>query len=64
MNEPEEKKIWGKKYTLSEVLERLLLTDEELLLCQQHREYVKKLDDVLPEIDSIGNLRNIGEPPE
>ncbi|MAF42626.1 MAG: hypothetical protein CMI54_00465 [Parcubacteria group bacterium] len=36
----------GKRYTLKEVLDRLLLTDEELLLCQQHREYAEKLDEM------------------
>jgi hypothetical protein len=33
-------------YTFNEVLERLLLTDEELLLCKQHTEYAEKLDDM------------------
>jgi hypothetical protein len=53
-----------RRYTLEEVLDRLILTDEELLLCQQHREYARKLNDALPDIDSIGNFKNMGEPPE
>jgi hypothetical protein len=40
-----------KKYTLMEVLDRLMLTDEEVLLCKQHREYADKLDEMLPEFD-------------
>ena len=36
-----------KLYTFNEVLERLMLTDEEVLLCKQHREYNDRLDDML-----------------
>ena len=49
-------------YTFNEVFERLLLTDEEVLLCKQHTEYARKLDDVLAaedfrmDVDSIGDL--------
>jgi len=42
-------------YTFNEVLERLLLTDEEVLLCKQHTEYVEKLDDMF-DVNSIGDL--------
>lgn len=38
-----------KKYTINEIIERLTLTDEELLLCKQHRDYNKKLDDLYNE---------------
>lgn len=49
-------------YTFKQILDRLMLTDEELLLCQQHREYSRKLDDILDArdfrigADSLGNL--------
>jgi len=44
----EEVKLYNfKLYTFSEVLERLMLTDEEVLLCKQHREYNDRLDDML-----------------
>jgi hypothetical protein len=36
-----------RRYTFSEVLERLMLTDEEVLLCKQHRDYDRKLDEML-----------------
>ena len=42
-------------YTFNEVLERLLLTDEEVLLCKQHTEYNKKLTDML-DVNSTGDL--------
>lgn len=49
-------------YTLKQILDRLMLTDEEVLLCKQHREYAEKLDYILDardfriEADSLGNL--------
>jgi hypothetical protein len=46
-----------RRYTFSEVLERLMLTDEEVLLCKQHRDYDRKLDDML---EGIGNCDNRG----
>ena len=33
-------------YTFKQILDRLILTDEEILLCKQHREYAEKLDDM------------------
>lgn len=36
-----------KTYTFDAILERLMLTDEEVLLCKQHKEYGKKLDKML-----------------
>jgi hypothetical protein len=36
----------NKRYSLREILDRLELTDEDLLLCKQHREYAEKLDDM------------------
>jgi hypothetical protein len=67
-----------KLYTFDEVLERLMLTDEELLLCQQHKEYSKRLDEILEfdseRMDIIGqngndglhydSIGNIGDPPD
>jgi len=53
MSEPEEK-----RYTLSEVLDRLLLTDEELLLCEQHREYAERLDDMLDGDEKFGDFKD------
>jgi len=50
-------------YTLDEVTERLLLTDAELLLCKQHREYGEKLDDMLNDkTESVGE--HIIKPPD
>jgi hypothetical protein len=49
-------------YTFKQILDRLLLTDEEVLLCKQHREYAEKLDYLLDardfriDVDSIGNI--------
>ena len=55
-----------KKYTINEIVERLTLTDEEVLLCKQHREYADKLDNVLDardfrmdKMDIIGQDGNI-----
>jgi len=59
-----------KTYTFEQVLDRLMLTDEEVLLCKQHREYTDKLEDMFSdhpryntdardfriEVDSIGNI--------
>ena len=42
-------------YTFNELIERLIITDEELLLCKQHRDYNKKLTDML-DVNSIGDL--------
>lgn len=36
----------NKRYSLKEILDRLELTDEDLLLCKQHREYGKRLDEM------------------
>jgi hypothetical protein len=56
-----------KKYTINEIIERLALTDEEVLLCKQHREYAEKLDTVLDardfrmdRMDIIGQNGNDG----
>ena len=53
-----------KLYTFSEVLERLMLTDEELLLCKQHKEYGKRLDEILEfdseRMDIVGQNGNDG----
>ena len=51
-------------YTFNEVLERLLLTDEEVLLCKQHKEYNKKLDKILDAKDFKMDVHSIGDPPE
>jgi len=63
-------------YTFNEVLDRLLLTDEELLLCKQHRDDNKKLDDMFeghpsysegmhyPPENVCDNRGNIGNPPD
>ena len=53
MSEPEEK-----RYTFGEVLDRLLLTDEDLLLCKQHREYGEKLNDMLGGDKKFGDFNN------
>ena len=49
------------RYTFEQVLERLLLTDEELLLCKQHREYAEKLDDMLDARDFRMDVNSIGD---
>jgi len=46
------------KYTFDEVLERLLLTNEELLLCKQHREYGERLDDMLDGDEKFGDFKD------
>jgi hypothetical protein len=51
-------------YTFNELLERLMLTDEELLLCKQHRDYNKKLNDMLEGRGNCDNRGNIGDPPD
>jgi hypothetical protein len=60
----EERRIFGSVYTFEQVLERLMLTDEELLLCKQHREYNKKLNDMLDTKDFKKDVNSIGDPPE
>jgi hypothetical protein len=57
-----------KAYTFDAILERLMLTDEEVLLCRQHREYGGRLDRMFgtkkpsTNCDDIGNI--IGDPPD
>lgn len=58
-----------KAYTFDAILERLMLTDEEVLLCKQHREYggrldrmfgVKKEEELNERMDVIGQNGNDG----
>lgn len=51
-------------YTFNELIERLIITDEELLLCKQHRDYNKKLTDMLDTKDFKKDVHSIGDPPE